>query len=274
MKNTIKKFLRKTPYSVIANRTLEFSKYDFVSVLRKNFSTFNSFENSILKKMIFYMLDDLSQKVTNSKSQLGQDYLAQSLLGDAKSGFFIEIGGGDPIIASNSYLLQNSFNWTGIIVEPNPKLIQKTMEIRCQSGKVFVYPFALSRVNGWENFLPSGMLGTFERYIDGDFHSKQRNKLKNSQKMIKVATKTPTTFIKDCKITNVDFLSIDTEGSEWEIIANWPFNLIQPKVICIEVNNRGHKDEILRFLEGKNYVNILRKISKYDLWFVVNQDAI
>jgi hypothetical protein len=116
------------------------------------------------------------------------------------------------------------------------------------------------------------MLGTFERYIDGDFHADQRNKLKKSKGVIQVETKTPTTFIKDCDISNIDFMSIDTEGSEWEIITNWPFDAIQPKMICVEVNNREFELDILNFLVGKKYVNVLRRISKHDLWFVLDPD--
>ena len=120
------------------------------------------------------------------------------------------MGGGDPIIASNTYLLQENFGWSGIIVEPNPELVKKTIDIRCKDGKVSVYPFALSNRNGVENFLPSGMLGTFERFIDGDFHSKQRNKLKKSQGLISVETKTPQTFIEECRIKQIDFIKCET----------------------------------------------------------------
>jgi FkbM family methyltransferase len=256
----------------VANTTLEFLKYDLISTLRNNFIGVTQLEKDILTKLIFNMTTDL-KKIANSRSQLGQDYLAQASIGNTSSGFFVEIGGGDPIIASNSYLLQKSFKWRGIIVEPNPELIKKTLEIRCQNEEVSVYPFALSKNNGYENFLPSGMLGTFERYIDGDFHSEQRNKLKKSKGVIQVETKTPATFIKDCDISIIDFMSIDTEGSEWEIIVNWPFDVIQPKVICIEVNDRGSELDILNFLEGKKYVNVLRRISKYDLWFVLDPDS-
>ena len=182
--------------------------------------------------------------------------------------FLLRLGGGDPLIASNSYLLQESFGWNGIIVEPNPELIKKTIDIRCNNEKVSVYPFALANRNGVENFLPSGMLGTFERFIDGDFHSKQRNKLKNTEGLIKVETKTPYTFIEECKIKQIDFLSLDTEGSEWEIISNWPFELIRPTAICIEVNDRSSASDILQFLESKNYINVFTKLSKYDLWFI------
>jgi FkbM family methyltransferase len=225
-------------------------------------------EKSILKEFISYLINDINTTHPKSKSQLGQDFFALGATNKTGSKFFVEIGGGDPLIASNSYLLQSGFGWSGIIVEPNPELIKKTIKVRCNDGNVSVYPFALASKNGAENFLPSGMLGTFERFIGGDFHSKQRKKLKNSEGLMLVETKTPHTFIEECKIVHIDFLSLDTEGSEWEIISNWPFELIRPTAICIEVNNRSFARDILQFLESKNYINVFPKLPKYDLWFI------
>jgi len=268
MDKLIKRIIKKFGYSLNSNNTIEYLKHDFMSAIRINYNNSNDAEKRIIKFFITDLFSDIESNSPKSKSQLGQDFFALAATTQSQSNFFVEIGGGDPIIASNTYLLQENFGWSGIIVEPNPELVKKTIDIRCKDGKVSVYPFALSNRNGVENFLPSGMLGTFERFIDGDFHSKQRNKLKKSQGLISVETKTPQTFIEECRIKQIDFLSLDTEGSEWEIISNWPFELIRPTAICIEVNNRTSASDILQFLESKNYINVLRKLSKYDLWFV------
>jgi FkbM family methyltransferase len=268
MDKLIKRIVNKFGYTISSNKTIEYLKHDFMSAIRVLYNNSNEAEQSILKLFITNLLSDVELNLPRSKSQLGQDFFALAATTSSSSNFFVEIGGGDPIIASNTYLLQENFGWSGIIVEPNPELAKKTIDTRCNDGKVSVYSFALSSKNGVENFLPSGMLGTFERFIDGDFHSKQRKKLKKSQGLISVETKTPQTFIEECKIKQIDFLSLDTEGSEWEIISNWPFELIRPTAICIEVNNRSSASDILQFLESKNYINVLRTLSKYDHWFV------
>lgn len=260
--------MKNTPYSIVQNSTIEFLKCDVMNVLRNISHDLSQVEKSIFKEMIAYLINDTFSSSPKSKSQLGQDFFALGATNKSGTNFFVEIGGGDPLIASNSHLLQKGFGWRGIIVEPNPELIKKTITARCNDAKVSIYPFALSSKNGAENFLPSGMLGTFDRFISGDFHSKQRKKQKNSLGLILVNTRTPQTFIEECKITHIDFLSLDTEGSEWEIIRNWPFELIRPTAICIEVNNRSFARDIVQFLESKNYINVFSKLSKYDLWFI------
>ena len=268
MKNLTKRIIKKCGYSINSIYTIQYLKHDFISAIRNNYNNSSPAEKSILKFFIAHLLSDIELSSPKSRSQLGQDFFALGATSQSSSKFFVEIGGGDPIIASNSYLLQESYGWSGIIVEPNPELIKKTIDIRCNNGRVSVYPFALANRNGVESFLPAGMLGTFERFIDGDFHSKQRTKLKNREGLIKVETKTPYTFIEECKIKQIDFLSLDTEGSEWEIISNWSFELIRPTAICIEVNNRSFARGTLQFLESKNYINVFPKLSKYDLWFI------
>ena len=63
-------------------------------------------------------LDEALQIVSNSQSQLGQDVLAFSQVGKDKKGFFVEFGATDGKTLSNSYLLEKSFGWSGILCEP------------------------------------------------------------------------------------------------------------------------------------------------------------
>jgi hypothetical protein len=70
MKSVIKKFLKKTKYSIVANTTLEFLKYDLISAVRNNFIDMTEFEKDILTKLIFNLITDL-KNTKNSRSQLG-----------------------------------------------------------------------------------------------------------------------------------------------------------------------------------------------------------
>ena len=55
-----------------------------------------------------------------SCSQLGQDLEVIKYYKYKKNGYFIEIGASDGIKLSNTYLLEQKYNWTGICVEPIP----------------------------------------------------------------------------------------------------------------------------------------------------------
>ena len=91
------------------------------------------------------------------------------------------------------------------------------------------------------------------------------------EKLITIEKKSPRTFVETViNGRKVDFLSVDTEGSEWEIIKHWPFELCKPQAICVEVNNRAWKPELTSFLISHWYSQRMEKISKFDSWFILN----
>ena len=70
----------------------------------------------ILKKFI-----DHFKKLKNSQSQIFQDVFASFIVGDKFDKTFFEFGATDGFNLSNSYLLENSFNWKGVLSEPSPQ---------------------------------------------------------------------------------------------------------------------------------------------------------
>jgi hypothetical protein len=63
-------------------------------------------------------------------SQAGQDFFVLKCLNYKKNGFFLELGGGNPIIMSNTYDLEKNYNWKGIIIEYNEEYRQSYNECR------------------------------------------------------------------------------------------------------------------------------------------------
>ena len=60
----------------------------------------------------------------NNQSQFGQDYNVAKLLNFKRNGIFIEAGAYDGETHSNTLQLELQYNWTGILVEPNPDTFQ------------------------------------------------------------------------------------------------------------------------------------------------------
>jgi len=66
----------------------------------------------------------------------------------------------------------------------------------------------------------------------------------------------------------IDFLSIDTEGSEYEILRNFEFNKYQFRVITCEHNYGPGREEIFALLTGHGYVRKFEELSTFDDWYV------
>lgn len=269
IKTLSKLLIAKLGYYVVKKNTLNEMKFDVVSTVRKLQSYTD--DKALIYDFLNFLVSDTNSNTPLSKSQLGQDFFALATTNSGVNKFFVEIGGGDPIISSNSYLLQKGYGWKGIIVEPNPLFVDRILSERCKEGDVELYPYAIAEKEGVSDFLPIGLIGTLPEYIEGDFHGKQRKKLHRKQELIKIEKKSPQTFVET--VVNgrrIDFLSVDTEGSEWEIIKNWPFELCKPHAICVEVNNRTWKPELTSFLISHGYSQRMELISKFDLWFTLD----
>lgn len=59
----------------------------------------------------------------NTYSQAGQDLFACSVLKRKYNGTFLEIGSNHPITHNNTYLLENTYNWRGLMVEYNSSFL-------------------------------------------------------------------------------------------------------------------------------------------------------
>lgn len=188
-------------------------------------------------------------------SQLKQDqYVAENIFNFKRNGVFFDIGAHDGITCSNTYFFEKELGWTGICIEPLPKQFEKLKSNRkciCIHGCIYntsgQKPFL--QIEGYAEML-SGLIEAYDprhqERIDREVAHTS-----GSQKVILINTFTFNEICKKYNITHIDFLSIDTEGSEEHIIRSINFDEIDIEVITIE-NNFGSK-AICNYLTQKNY---------------------
>jgi len=68
----------------------------------------------------------------------------------------------------------------------------------------------------------------------------------------------------------IDFISIDTEGSEYSILSEFPFEAWDVKIFCVEHNNREEKFKIRQLFENNNYERLDFELDPIDDWFIKN----
>lgn len=67
---------------------------------------------------------------------------------------------------------------------------------------------------------------------------------------------------------HIDYISIDTEGSEYEILSDFPFSKFTFGMISVEHNFNANREHIFNLLTTNGYVRILESVSNYDDWYV------
>lgn len=156
----------------------------------------------------------------DSHSQLQQDLWIVSEVGETHRGFFVEVGAFDGVNLSNTYLLEK-LGWSGILAEPNPKytsLIREsrlaqlcTQPVAGQSGETLTMLFCPDTPE----------LSSMSKYADNDMHAEAR---KNSIREALVSISLNDLLKTRHAPRKIDFISLDTEGSELEILSSFDFS--------------------------------------------------
>jgi FkbM family methyltransferase len=200
-----------------------------------------------------------------SKSQILQDVFVLIALNFKREGFFIEFGSSDGIGSSNTYILEKEYDWKGILVEPSKGFHKKLaknrnsiIDHRC------VYKESGLKVNFNETL--NGYLSTIHEYSKSD--SWKNHRLLG--KKYEVETITLEDLLDTYSApTNIDYLSIDTEGSEYDILKCFNFEKYKIRIITVEHNYvKESRNRIHALLKSKGYERVLVNISKFDDWYV------
>lgn len=192
-------------------------------------------------------------------SQCRQDeFLNTVIFNNKKNGFFIDIGAHDGKTYSNSLFFESNNNWNGICIEPNPTVFIKLNSFRkstnlnvCIGASNKLIKF--TQIEGYAEML-SGISENYdERHIqriDGYIAKKGGKKNEIEVEMITINS------IELLKTQPIDFVSIDTEGNEFDIVSSMDFDKLNVKSIVIENN---YKDTRIKdFLSGFNFIQLYK----------------
>lgn len=194
-------------------------------------------------------------EIQGGSGACGQDVLVAELLGNKRDGFFVDIGANDGRTISNTFFLEKDLGWSGIAVEPIPSvfetlsanrnctLINGCVTIKSGKGKFF-------EVVGGPN-----MLSTLAVHNIGLTARRLRKNAKRHNATIREIDVPCFVFEELAEkygIKQIDFLSVDTEGGELEILKSIDFSRFPTKVISVE--NNYYTLEIRSYLESQGFL--------------------
>lgn len=191
-----------------------------------------------------------------SYSQLQQDLRVLQFYKIKTNGFFVDIGAADGIAISNTYLLEACTDWKGICVEPNPnnynKLILNRPKSICCDKAIYnktglILDFDISHTDQ----LLSGISG-----LNNVTHLK--SVVDANKSTIQVETLLLTDLLDKNNAPNfIEYLSLDTEGSEYEILKNFNFDKYTFGLIDVEHNYiEPIRSQIRELLLANGYIYI------------------
>lgn len=201
--------------------------------------------------------------VNRSYSQEGEDLLLLRFFEKQKTGFYVDIGAHHPIRFSNTYLFYQK-GWHGINIDPIPcseQLFDKfrpndiNIEYGVSSKKVKLkyYNFKEKALNTFSETLA-------QQYIQDSWE------LENTIDIITI----PLKDIFDQHLTpskKIDFMSVDVEGFEMEVLTSNDWSRYKPEILLIEILNcpmeEISKNKIALFLKDLGYVSVAKTFNTF-----------
>jgi FkbM family methyltransferase len=205
-----------------------------------------------------------------SKSQILQDLWVCFELEERRNGFFVEFGATDGLTNSNTWLLENRFGWNGVLAEPNPfwreRLTENRsaqIEFRCvaaRSGEVVTFLAT-------DDADPE--LSGIATFSGGDHFAQVRS----AGRRLDIETVSLNDMLEAHRAPHrIDYMSIDTEGSEYEILSNFDFSKHRVDLISVE-QNKETESRIQALLEGLGYIRVFQEYSQWDGWYVAPPES-
>ena len=236
---------------------------NYNSTLHQTFK--NPIENVTLYDFNFCNKDQLNiilnEKSYSLNDNLGKpiDIKLDELFKNKKNGFYIELGAFDGLSQSNSAFFEFNRNWTGMLIEPSVKSYELCKLNRPNS-------YVVNKCCVSNNYNDSTIKGDFNGCTMSSVDGKRMNNTEDS-KLIEVPATTLEKILDIYFTSNeykhIDFLSLDTEGYEYEILKGLNFNKYSPSYLLIEIYKKDF-ELIVNYLNNYGY-KIHSNFTNYNL---------
>ena len=194
---------------------------------------------------VFYGAHDIFD-TKGGKSQENQDRLVAALLHKATNGYFLDLASNHATVLSNTYKLEQQYNWTGICVEPNPRYWPGLAHRECHVAAAVVSKNRLEKIK-------------FDTYDDRPLRAASGGIASMLEAPVKSGTSLTLYTVPIIELLRkynapktIDYLSLDIEGAEYAVMKDFPFELYKFKIMTVERPSQALAD--LLHSQGYRYV--------------------
>ena len=185
-------------------------------------------------------------------------WLVETVFPNLKNGFFVEAGAADGCGDSTSWILEKEFEWSGILVEPNKDFYDNLVLNRksiCINKALYDKTGTIKYLSAVNKYY-SGIVTEFgdghktecykDGYIEYDVESISLNDV----------------LLNNGVPTHINFILLDTEGSEYKILSTLNFSKFTIDVFIVELSNEMSAE----ILKSVGYRQVFNKFNKNAPW--------
>ena len=223
------------------------------------------------KKLLLDFIEHIKESNHNFNSQLYQDLFVSFIVKENFNKTFLEFGATNGIDLSNTFLLENHLSWSGVLAEPDTQWQIQLKKNRPRSKIILkcIWKNSSEKLNFFSSEI--GVLSTLDSFKFSDAESMPGNTKARvkSGKNIEVETISLNQVIEEeFNGKSPTYVSIDTEGSEFEILNSLDFSKYHPAVFTIEHNFTHLQDKIDKLMSDNNYIRVFRRLTAFDAWYI------
>lgn len=203
---------------------------------------------------------NLHAQGSSYRGQVQQDrWINENFFKNQRDGVFVDIGAHDGVRFSNTYFFEKSLGWTGLCIEPIPQVFTELKKNR----SCHLVRGGIGAIEGTREFLRaygplrvemlSGFLDMYDARHLARVH-KEIEKYGGGYEIIPVQVYHLNRLLEECGFSTIDFLSLDTEGGELEILKSIDFDRFLIRAMTVE--NNYQEPDIENFLTENGYVKV------------------
>lgn len=178
------------------------------------------------------------------------EYIYINFFKDRRNLFFIDIGAYNGLHGSNTFLFEKYLDWSGICIEPNTNSFNElSVNRNCKS-----YNICIGNENTFKEFWEvEGEAAALSGLVE-TLHTKHKKRI-DSQNITKkqIEVRTLASILEENKISNINYLSIDVECAEMQVLEGIDFTKCDIEIISVEDNGYSDNTNIVNHLTSNGY---------------------
>lgn len=191
---------------------------------------------------------------TKSYSQEGEDIILRRIFEKQKTGFYVDVGAHHPKRFSNTYHFYKK-GWRGINIDAKPRCMELFKRIRPRDINLEFAIFDKRQTLIYYCFNDPALNG-FSKTLSIERNKKEEYKIID-EIIIETLTLAEVLNTYLASDTTIDFLSVDVEGLDFQVLTSNDWSKYKPKVVLVEdlifSFNNPDNSKIYKFLMDKNY---------------------